>query len=234
MIIAVILAAGKGTRIKNAEKPKQYLEIGGKPILVHTVEKFLTCNQIDHIVIAVHSDWLEYAKALFSDSEYQKVSVCVGADNRQESLYNALLYCQIALSAPDNTIIVSHDSARPFVTQEIIAANINAMQSAEAVNTVIPAVDTIIQSEDGKKITLMTDRSQMYQVQTPQTFQLGQYLNVYGKLEIDQKQRATDAMGLLYLAGIQVSLVLGDRQNIKITTNIDIDIAETIYRKQAG
>ena len=226
MIIAVILAAGKGTRIKNAEKPKQYLEIGGKPILVHTVEKLLACSQIDRIAIAVHPDWLAYTNSLFSASEYQKVSVCTGADNRQESLYKALLYCKTELNAPDNTIIVSHDAARPFVTQEIIEANISAMQTAEAVNTVIPAVDTIIQSEDGKVQTAVTDRSQMYQVQTPQTFRLNKYLEIYNSLDAKDLSHATDAMGMFFNSGFSVKLVQGKRTNIKITTEDDLIFAE--------
>lgn len=234
MIIAVILAAGKGTRIKNAEKPKQYLEIGGKPILVHTVEKFLACNQIDRIVIAVHPDWLAYTNSLFSASEYQKVSVCTGADNRQESLYKALLYCKTELNAPDNTIIVSHDAARPFVTQEIIKANIDAMQSAEVVNTVIPAVDTIIQSADGKTITAATDRSQMYQVQTPQTFKLLQYIEIYSTLDRMALSQVTDAVGIFYTNGIPVKLVAGDRKNLKITVDEDMLLATLLVDKKLG
>ena len=225
MIIAVILAAGKGTRIKNAEKPKQYLEIGGKPILVHSVEKFLACNQIDHIVVAVHPNWLDVAKALLSDEQYWKVSICTGADNRQESLYKSLRYCQTALNAPSDAIIVSHDAARPFVTKEIIEANINAMQSSGAVNTVILSVDTLIQSVDGKTITSTTDRSQMYQVQTPQTFRLQQFIDIYERLDTMALQQSTDAISVLHTCGVKIFLVPGHRRNIKITTEEDLQFA---------
>lgn len=228
MIIAVILAAGKGSRVENSDKPKQYLDINGKPMLCHTVEKFLACRQIDHIVVAVHKDWVEYTSRLFASHEYRHIAVCVGADNRQESLYEALVYCQIHLHASDEAIILSHDAARPFVTQEIIYANIQAMQDAQAVTTVIPVIDTIIQSEDGLTVAATTNRQQMYQVQTPQTFCLKQYLDAYAGLSRIEKLQLTDAVGLLRQQGLEIRLVRGDRRNFKITTDFDFYEAEML------
>ncbi len=226
MNIAVILAAGKGIRIRNADKPKQYLEIGGRPMLCHAVEKFLVCNQIDHIVVAVHKDWIQYTKALFADSQYSHISICEGSDNRQESLYQALIYSQEQLKAPDDAIILSHDAARPFVTQEIIEANIRAMQSAQAVTTAIPVIDTIVQSKTGSVVTATTDRSQMYQIQTPQTFFLAQYIKLYKTLDRKQISRLTDVTGVFHAHGVPVILVQGHRKNIKITTDEDLQYAD--------
>lgn len=228
MIIAVILAAGKGSRVKNSDKPKQYLDINGKPMLCHTVEKFLACRQIDHIVVAVHKDWIQYTLALLTGYEETRISVCEGADNRQESLYKALIYCQVQLHVSDEAIILSHDAARPFVTQEIIRANIQAMQEAQAVTTVIPAIDTIIQSEDGLTVAATTNRQQMYQVQTPQTFCLKQYLDAYAGLSRIEKLQLTDAVGLLRQQGLEIRLVRGDRRNFKITTDFDFHEAEVL------
>ena len=226
MIIAVILAAGKGSRVKRTDKPKQYLNIGEKPMLCYTVEKFLACRQIDCLVVAVRKEWIRYATRLLSEWKYNRIAICEGGDNRQESLYKALIYCKVSLNAPDDAIILSHDVARPFVTQEIINANIQAMENTQAVTTVIPVVDTIIQSEDGLTLSATTDRSQMYQVQTPQTFRLKQYLDIYEKMEDMEKMQSTDAAGMLSRRGIDIGLIKGDQKNIKITTDFDLQLAE--------
>lgn len=231
MNIAVILAAGKGSRIKEADKPKQYLNIGDKPMICHTVEKFLVCNQIDHIVVTVHKDWVQYTKDLFTGKQYSHISVCEGADNRQESLYRALIYCQEQLNASDDTVIISHDAARPFVTQEILDANVRAIQTAQAVTTVIPAIDTIVCSEDGLLMASSTDRKQMYQVQTPQTFRLRQYIDIYQTLNNLHISRLTDVSGMFHGHGIPVILVHGDRRNIKITTDEDLQHAEFLIKR---
>ncbi len=228
MIIAVILAAGKGSRVNGADKPKQYLDIGSKPMLCHTVEKFLACQQIDYVVIAVLKDWIQYTKNLFRNYGYKHIAICEGGGDRQESLYKAIVYCQKWLNAPDKTIILSHDAARPFVTQEIIKANIQSIQDAEVVTTAIPAVDTFIRSEDGLTITETVDRHQMYQVQTPQTFHLRQYLDVYTKSDKVAKLQSTDATGLLGRQGLKIRLIRGDQRNFKITTEIDFKSAEAL------
>ena len=226
MNIAVILAAGKGTRVKHADKPKQYLDIGGKPVLCHTVEKFLACKQIDHIVIAVHRDWLHYTERLLVDQTPSRISVCEGADNRQESLLKALIFCQEQLHVPEDAIIVSHDAVRPFVTEAIINENIQAMgNDVQAVTTVIPAVDTIIKSTDGVTLTGVTERRQMYQVQTPQTFRLAQYIKIYQALDKIILSSMTDVSKAFYSQGVKVALVFGDRKNLKITTDEDLQLA---------
>ena len=228
MIIAIILAAGKGSRIESADRPKQYLNIDDKPMLVHTAERFLVCEQMDHIVITVHKDWIQYTEGLFKDYGYERITVCEGGDNRQESLYKALVYCKEQLNAPDEAIILSHDAARPFVTQEIIIANIQSIQDSEVVTTVIPAIDTLIQSEDGLTMTAATDRYQMFQVQTPQTFRLKQYLDVYKGLDEVEKLKSTDAAGLLNRHGLTIKLVRGTQKNFKITTDFDLRVAEML------
>ena len=129
MNIAVILAAGKGTRIKHADKPKQFLKVRGKPILCYTVEKFLASDLIDHVVIAVNGEWFQHTQDILADLQYNHISVCEGADSRQASLFKALIFCEEHLYVPEDAIIVSHDAVRPLVTQEIIKANIQAINN---------------------------------------------------------------------------------------------------------
>ena len=225
MIYAVILAGGKGTRMKSAQFPKQFLSIGGEAILRLTVNKFLCCTKIDRIVVAAPAVWMAHTKDLLKGEEYSKVSVCEGGQTRQDSLYKALQFIIKEYSAPRDTIIVSHDVARPFVTLRILEDNIKAMEEVDAVDTVIPATDTIVQSIDGKVISNVPNRSEMYMGQTPQTFRLGQFVDIYSKLSKDYLARVTDAVRILVEHGCKVKLVQGELFNLKITTEYDFGIA---------
>lgn len=225
MIIAVILAGGRGTRMKSTQFPKQFLTIGGEPILRLTVDKFLCSSRIDRIVVAAPSVWLSHTKDLLKGLGYEKVSVCAGGATRQESLYNALTFIQQEFSAPDDTIIVSHDVARPFVTLRIIEDNIDAMADADAVDTVVSASDTIVQSVDGKTVSDVPERSQMYQGQTPQTFRLRQFTDIYSTLSETYLAKVTDAVRILAEHGCKVRMVQGELFNIKITTEYDLGLA---------
>lgn len=225
MNIAVILAAGKGTRIKHADKPKQFLDISGKPILCHTVDKFIANEQIGHIVVAVHKDWIPYAQELLSVYGNSRISICEGGGNRQESLYKAVIFCKDQLKAPVDTVIVSHDAARLFVTHRIIKDSLTAIERADAVSTVIPSIDTLIQSVDGKMMSDVTERHQMYQVQTPQVFRLGKFIEIYQSLDKVYLDRMTDAIRLLFEHGCTVCLIQGEVSNFKVTTDYDFDVA---------
>lgn len=226
MIYAVILAGGKGTRMKSAQFPKQFLTIGGEPILRMTVDKFLCCTAIDKIIVAAPAVWLSHTVDLLKGNSYSKVHVCEGGKTRQESLYKAVKFIQREFNAADDAIIVSHDVARPFITLRIIEDNIKAMESADAVDTVIPAVDTIVESQDGNVIFNIPDRSRMYQGQTPQSFRLKKYIDIYETLDDAYLSRVTDAARILAEHGCQVKLVNGELFNMKITTEFDFSLAE--------
>lgn len=226
MIYAVILAGGKGTRMKSAQFPKQFLSIGGEPILRMTVDKFLCCTAIDKIIVAAPAVWLSHTVDLLKGNSYSKVHVCEGGKTRQESLYKAVKFVQREFNAADDAIIVSHDVARPFITLRIIEDNIKAMESADAVDTVIPAVDTIVESQDGNVIFNVPDRSRMYQGQTPQSFRLKKYIDIYETLDDAYLSRVTDAARILAEHGCQVKLVNGELFNMKITTEFDFSLAE--------
>lgn len=225
MMFAVILAGGKGTRMKSAQFPKQFLTIGGEPILCMTVNKFLGSAKFDRIVVVAPAVWLSHTADLLKGSNYEKVHICEGGGTRQESLYKALKYIQQEFDAPADSIIVSHDVARPFVTLRIIEDNIQGCLDADAVDTVVPAIDTIVQSDDGNNISVVPDRSRMYQGQTPQSFRLGKFIDIYETLDEEYLSRVTDAARILSEHGCQVKLVNGEPFNIKITTEFDFGLA---------
>ena len=225
MNFAVLLAGGIGTRMKGAALPKQFLELGGEPMLRLTVDKFLVCPRIDHIIVAAPAIWLSHTRDLLHDERFADVTVCEGGRTRQESLYLAVKHIETVFPVSIDDVVVSHDVARPFVSLRVIEENIDALQNYDAADTVLPATDTIVESDDQRVIARIPDRRRMYQGQTPQTFRRITYLNLYEKLEKTYLDNVTDAARILVENGCTVALVRGDEFNIKITTEYDLRIA---------
>lgn len=225
MIYAVLLAAGSGTRMKTSSIPKQFLELNGIPIVQLAVDKFLACSEVDKIIVASHPVWMQHTRDILYDDRYKNVYVCSGGKTRQESLYNAVKYIDEKFSSDDSDIVISHDVARPFISLRVIEDNIEAMKKFDAADTVIPATDTIVVSEDNEKVTRIPQRKIMYQGQTPQTFRLTSYLKIYSELDKEYLDSVTDAAKILSEQGLSVGLVQGDEFNIKITTEYDFRIA---------
>ena len=225
MVFAVLLAGGIGTRMKTSSIPKQFLELGGEPILCLTVDKFLICPKINHVIVAAPSIWMSHTKDLLHDTRFKDVHVCEGGKTRQESLYKAVKYIESVFPIDDDDIVISHDIARPFVSLRVIEENIDAMNNFDAVDTVIPSTDTIVESDNHSTITNIPDRNKMYQGQTAQTFRRVTYLGIYEKLDHEYLNKVTDAARILLEHGNTVAMVHGDEFNIKITTEYDLHIA---------
>ena len=229
-IYGVILAGGQGTRMGNIEKPKQFLEIGGRPILVHTVEKFIINPSFREILVLAPKQWLAYTKDIIKKyiRQHEKVAVMEGGATRNETIMNAIQYIEEAGCLTEDTIIVTHDSVRPFVTYRMIDENIRYARKYGSCDTVIPASDTIVASEDGKFISSIPERKQMYQGQTPQSFKAERLREVYRSLSQEERDSLTDACKIYVLKGEPVYLVEGDVSNIKITYPHDLRVAEAI------
>lgn len=234
MNFAVLLAGGTGTRMKTSALPKQFLELGGEPMLRLTVDKFLACPRIDHIVVAAPAIWMSHTRDLLRDARFADVQICEGGRTRQESLYKALKYIESVFTVSADDIVVSHDVARPFVSLRVIEENIDALKFYDAADTVLPATDTIVESEDQRVISCIPDRIRMYQGQTPQTFRLNTYLSIYKKLDQSYLDTVTDAARILVENGCNVGLVRGDEFNIKITTDYDFHIASLLLNTSSN
>jgi 2-C-methyl-D-erythritol 4-phosphate cytidylyltransferase len=230
MIYGVILAGGNGTRMGDAALPKQFALLRGKSVIAYSVEQFLSMDKLDAVVVVTASEWREYFSEIsakyFSDN--QRLHITTGGATRNDSLLNACSYIRKNLSDDSADIVVTHDAARPFVTQQMIEDNLDAIQNCDAVCTAIPVTDTILQAADGSHITNIPDRREYYQAQTPQTFRLGEFLELYEGLSISMKSAFTDACGIFTIAGRNVVLVPGDASNIKITVPQDLVVAEAI------
>ncbi|HCJ08701.1 MAG: 2-C-methyl-D-erythritol 4-phosphate cytidylyltransferase [Lachnospiraceae bacterium] len=229
-IYGVVLAGGKGTRMGNVEKPKQFMEIGDKPIIVHTIEKFVANTQFEKVLVLSPKQWIKHTQDLvrkyIPGSDH--VVVIEGGSTRNETIMNAIAYIEKSGKLDADTIIVTHDSVRPFVTHRILEENIRYAKEFGACDTVIPATDTIVESKDHQLITSIPDRSTMYQGQTPQSFKAMHLRDLYESLSDTEKEILTDACKILVIKGEQVHLVEGEESNIKITYPYDMRVAEAL------
>ncbi|MBE6037655.1 MAG: 2-C-methyl-D-erythritol 4-phosphate cytidylyltransferase [Anaerofustis stercorihominis] len=233
MIFAVIVAGGTGSRM-GKDMPKQFLEIGSRPIIIHTLVKFLQCEVFDKVYIGIHPDWQNYMQELvdkYIDKNKDKVVLTPGGKDRNSTLFNVIDDICRNYGEDEDHIIITHDGVRPFFTVKLIEENISAVQKYGAVATVIPSTDTIMCSYDGTSIDNIPDRKNMFCAQTPQSFNLMKLKRVFASLTEEEKQRLTDACGVFAYKGEYVHFVQGDPSNIKITTPIDMVIAEAILRE---
>ncbi len=234
MIFGVILAGGVGSRMGNAEKPKQFLEIGGKPILIYTIEKFIVHDAFEKLIVLCPKQWIEHTKNLikkYLGPQGEQIIVLEGGSTRNETIMNAIDYIEVNHGLDDDTIIVTHDSVRPFLTYRIIEENIKYALEYGACDTVIPATDTIVVSEDHQKITDIPERTKMYQGQTPQSFQAKKLKELYYSLSEHEKEILTDASKIFVIKGEDVYLVNGEVFNIKITYPYDLRVAESLVNE---
>lgn len=229
MIFAVILAGGTGSRMGSTDMPKQFLEIKGKPILNHTVEKFLPNPKFEKIIVLSPKAWLGHTREIIrkNTGKSDKIVVIEGGATRNETIMNAIRYIDGQYGLDDDTVIVTHDSVRPFLTHRIIEENIAAAQQYGACDTVIPATDTIVEG-NGTAITAIPDRRKMYQGQTPQSFKAKLLRDAYDSLSAEEKDILTDAAKILVMKGKEVRLVQGETFNIKITYPYDLKIARSL------
>ena len=205
--------------------PKQFLLLGEKPIIIHTIEQFLISANIDEIVVAVPQNWVSYTEDIIKKyCDNPKIYVIQGGAIRNETIMNICNYIQ-TISKDGENIVVTHDAVRPFITQRIIKDNIEMCKEYGAVDTVIPATDTIVHAKYGQFITDIPIRSEMYQGQTPQTFKVNEFINVYNSLSEGEKTILTDATKVYVMRDKKVALVEGESYNIKITTKYDLKMA---------
>ena len=227
MVYAAVLAGGSGLRM-GGNMPKQFLSVGDKPIIIRSIDAFLDSGSVDKVFVAVSSDFLDYTKELIAEYIGENdISVVVGGKNRNETLLNVL---RSIGEINDDDVILTHDAVRPFIDKRIIDENISAAREYGACNTVVPAVDTILRSSDGKFIESVPVRSEIFHAQTPQSFSVKKLMSLYENLSEDEMETFTDSCSVFLAAGERVFLVTGDRNNIKLTYPEDMERAENIIK----
>lgn len=232
MVYAAVFAGGKGSRMGNIDTPKQYLELGGKPVLIHTVEKLYVNDRVDELIVLCPKPWIAHTKDLIKKfiPKGKKISVIEGGKTRNGTLENAIEFIKKNGTVDDGTVILTHDAVRPFLTHRIINENVDAALEYGAADTVIPATDTIVESAGDNLISSIPDRNRMFQGQTPQTFRLKILDEVLSSLTEDEKAILTDACKIFTLKGKKVYMVEGEVFNIKITYPYDMKVANTLLK----
>lgn len=191
MIYAGILAGGIGSRMGNVPLPKQFLDIDNKPILIHTIEKFILVSEFNEIIIATPAQWISHTQDILKKYNItdQRVKVVAGGTDRNETIMNIIDYIRNVNGINNDDVIVTHDAVRPFLTQRIIKENIEVAEKYGAVDTVIEAIDTIVMSKDKQNIHSIPVRNEMYQGQTPQSFHKN-YICLFNYLFISSQMSA--------------------------------------------
>jgi 2-C-methyl-D-erythritol 4-phosphate cytidylyltransferase len=234
-VFVILPAAGIGTRMaagSHAAAPKQFLSIGGVPVLVRSVKAFLEVPRVDAVCIAVRPTERERVEEQIREHELgSRVHVVEGGDSRQESVGNALS----ALESKDDDLVLVHDAVRPLIDAAIIERTIDAVERHGAAIVGLPAVDTIKQVErtaEGAIVTATIPRERIVLAQTPQGARVELLRRAFAEAETDGFA-GTDEASLLERAGIEVAVVPGSAKNFKITQPGDIELAE-FYLQQAG
>ena len=225
-VYAAILAGGHGSRMGAAAgKPKQFLEIGGRPILALTLDAFMDSGLFEEILVVTPKEWIDYTVDCLKGA---RVRVIEGGADRSESLMNAIRYLEKGGLVQEDSILVSHDAVRPFIDQRILKENVEQAKACGACATLIPATDTIAVSTDGRFLDEVPERKTMYHMQTPQSFNIRLYEACFEALTEAEKASLTDASRVFLLRGRPVSMVEGRRENIKITYPQDLEFASKI------
>src|SRR5699024_5960817 len=232
MIYAGILAGGQGTRMGNVPMPKQFLLLNDKPIIIHTLEKFALNPRFEKIVIASPKEWINYTEDTLKKYELNlpTIKVVEGGSERNDTIMNIIKHIEAEKGLTEEDILVTHDAVRPFLTHRIIDDNIEMGKEFGAVDTVIEAIDTIVESEDNEFISDIPQRDIMYQGQTPQTFRMNTLKSLYNDLTDNEKNILTYACKIFSLKGEKVKLAKGEIFNIKITTPYDLNVANSIIK----
>jgi 2-C-methyl-D-erythritol 4-phosphate cytidylyltransferase len=222
---AVIVSAGKGHRFMEGKK-KQFHFLGGKPVLAHTLDKFETCPLIRSILLVVGQEDMDYClKEVIEKYKFQKVSQIVpGGKQRQESVKNGIDALQ-----KDADIVAIHDGVRPFVTKAMIEDSIHSAVRYGAVVLAMPVKETIKMSNPDGTVLKTLDRESLWQIQTPQTFQVNIIKEAYYRAT-ENGLMGTDDSSLVERLGVKVHILPGSYTNIKITTPEDLLLANLFLK----
>lgn len=231
MTVALILSGGSGVRL-GAGIPKQYMEIDGRSIISYCIERLSRHGGIDAIQIAAAPQWQEPI-----GNWLEKYDVCgkfrgfsLPGENRQLSVYHGLE--DIREYADDADIVLIHDAARPLLSAQMITDCLGAMDGHDGVLPVLPMKDTVYQSADGKSVSALLQRSEIYAGQAPEAFRIGLYYEANKRLCPDKIREIKGSTEPAVMAGMDIAMIPGDEGNIKITTKKDLELFCELLKKE--
>ena len=210
MNAGLIVAGGKSERLSGYDIPKQFIEIGGKPLVMYCLRAFELCHDIDIICVVVAEEW----RYILGDTVFANPG-----KSRQHSIYNGLL----ALAPYDPEMVVIHDAARPLVDAIDISNVIKASSNYDGATPVIPVTDTIYRSFNGITITEALNRDEIYAGQTPECYNFRKYLAIHSNLSDNEISNVRGSSEIAVISNLRIALCEGNPHNFKVTTNSDLE-----------
>lgn len=224
MNIAVIFAGGVGSRMNTKSRPKQFLDLNGKPILIYTLELFDNHCQIDAIVCVCLESWIPYLKKMIRKFEVSKVvDIVSGGKTGQDSIYNGLCAAENYAQKQgkyEETIVLIHDGVRPLITVDTITQNIEKVKESGSCITCVPVIETVIITQENGRLEI-PKRSNCKLARAPQSFYLKDIISAHRKNRESENLDFIDSCSLMSFYGMNLSLIDGPMENIKITTPTD-------------
>lgn len=232
MAKTLIFAGGSGQRMNSRSKPKQFLEMNGKPIIIYTLEHFEYHPEIDEIIIVCIEGWIEELKGMLSRYGITKVSTIIpGGPTGHDSIYYGL--CAMKENTADDEIVLIHDGVRPLINDELISENIKCTLEYGNAITAEAVRESVVRCIDGQTIDSVPPRNEMYVSKAPQTFHFGKILSIYDKAQIDNF-KSIDSSHLCSHYGEPMHMIKSTRNNMKITEPADYYIFKALYEAIEG
>ena len=229
MNYALIFAGGVGSRMNSKAKPKQFLEIHGKPILIHTLEHFENHTEIDAICVVVVKEWINIAVSLVNKYNLKKVKWIVhGGESAIASQYMGLQTIYNSEKCDDEDIVLIHDGVRPLINEQLIENCISAVKQYGSAITVAPAIETIIRENEDGSIKETYPRSECMLARAPQCFYVKEIISVHEKARAEGIYDFVDSASLMFHYGYKIHTVQGPVENIKVTNPSDFYICRAL------
>lgn len=228
--IALIFAGGTGTRMNNLTRPKQFLELDGRAIIIHTLEHFERHPAIESICVVCLESWMPYLKGLLTRFSITKVCWIVpGGTTGQESIYNGLKAIHDGVANVDACAVLIHDGVRPLINETVISDNVACVDRFGSAITVAPAVETLLTSNEKFEVQNIFNRDCCHFARAPQSFFLSDIWEAHQKARADGINNMIDSACLMKHYGYSLRMVKGPIENIKITTPMDFFLFKAIY-----
>lgn len=228
MNIAVIFAGGSGLRMHTKSRPKQFLDLNGKPIIIYTLELFDNHPQIDAIVVACIENWIPFLEKQLRKFEITKViKVVPGGETGQQSIYNAL--CAAENAGTDNSIVLIHDGVRPLITEQTITDNINKVKQSGSCITCIPATETLVVRQTDGSLEIPS-RADSLIARAPQSFFLKDIIAAHRRALAEGRNDFIDSCTMMSQYGYKLGTIIGPMENIKITTPTDFFVLRAMMK----
>lgn len=234
MNIAVIFAGGSGLRMHTKSRPKQFLDLNGKPIIIYTLELFDNHPGIDAIVVACIESWIPFLEKQLRKFEINKVvKIIPGGESGQASIYNGLCAAEAYIKsknvASEDTTVLIHDGVRPLITEETITDNINKVAEVGSCITCIPATETLVVKQHDGSLEIPS-RADSLIARAPQSFLLSDILTAHRRAIDEKKNDFIDSCTMMSHYGYRLGTIIGPMENIKITTPTDFFVLRAMVK----